>query len=166
MMDTVLNNKFADNKAKEKGNEKFMSEANEILLEGSPIEPVLIDEEKEEREGVEEEIKTYNEVALQKLMEMNPPEEEEVQVNQIIIEPRKSLNWREINKRLIRQRQRNFSRIKYGIILCYCALTCQIIFFEIFNWSTTMKFIFNLPYLGFNVYNFDVGTQWTTLLLY
>lgn len=119
-------------------------------------------EEAEEREAVEEEIKSLTEMAQQKLLHMVLSEEENSEKKDIMDNKidRKSLNWREINKRLILQRQTNFSLIKNGIILCYCGLACQIIFFEVFNWKTTMKFMFSMPFLGFNVYRFDVGTNW------
>ena len=123
-------------------------------------------EDIEEKEGVEEELNALSEKDKKRLLGEEESKNVELTFtnnNKKIEEDpliRKSVNWREINKKLIEQRQKNFALIKNGIIVSYCSLAVQIIFFEIFNWPGTMEFFFSLPYLGFNIYRFDVGSSW------
>ena len=123
--------------------------------------------DEEEKEAIEVEIGNFSQIEKQEFLKEENNEQiekENLLFNKVKVggevEIRKSVDWKEINKKLINQRQKNFSFIKYAIIICYCSLASQIIFFEILNWPTTMKFFFGLPYLGFNVYRFDIGTRW------
>lgn len=78
--------------------------------------------------------------------------------NEEINDDRISTNiWKQKNKKLVLTRQKNFARLKYGIVLAYLCLKVQTLFFENYNWRETMKFYFYPPNLGFNIYRIDVG---------
>lgn len=65
--------------------------------------------------------------------------------------------WKQNNKKLVLTRQKNFARLKYGIVLAYLCLKVKTLFFENYNWKETMKFYFYPPNLGFNIYRVDFG---------
>lgn len=83
--------------------------------------------------------------------------EKDQEKNEEINDNRLSNVWKQKNKKLVLTRQKNFARLKYGIVLAYLCLKVQTLFFENYNWKETMKFYFYPPNLGFNIYRIDVG---------
>jgi len=164
-----INNKeaFKELQSKDaKKNNEIKENLLENELENSQHEEQ--EEDLEEKEGVEEEINILTEEEKKRLfgdisnveLAINDNNQNQNAIDQNDNNIKKSVNWREVNRKLIEQRQKNFALIKNGVIVSYCSLAVHIIFFEIFNWSSTMKFCFSLPYLGFNIYRFDVGSSW------
>ena len=50
------------------------------------------------------------------------------------------------------------------VLIVYISIAGQILIFNSFSWNLSMEFYFSLPYLGFNVFAFDVKSKYTHIL--